>query len=192
MNLIKQQASKAKEMQILSGINPWMYWIVSFVYDFVIFAIISTFASSFYVLFQEEKFDAFGEFLRILILLLFFGFSVIPMTYLTSFFFKSSAAGFIKILTISLVLGPGMFLATDQLGSPALKFNSSAKFLNEIFNYVPYFIFSSAFKKLCEMKIVNQICGQQCEIFKICDRDKQCEMIRACCGELDYFEFSGS
>ncbi|KAK6052948.1 hypothetical protein COOONC_09546, partial [Cooperia oncophora] len=104
--LIRERKKKSKHMQMLSGINPWMYWCTAFVWD-AFWYLVS--AAAFIAIFYAFDIEQFTEDSRTALILLLamalFGWTAIPSTYLFSFLFTSAPKGFTLIVMYNIITG---------------------------------------------------------------------------------------
>ena len=98
---------------MLAGLNTFIYWLVSFIWDAVwfllrLFAFIG-------VLYAVQIDEYTGRFLTVAILYLsmaLFGWASIPMTYWISFAFDKAPKGYAMIVLFNVI--SGMFMFTTQ------------------------------------------------------------------------------
>lgn len=94
---VKERVSKAKLLQHLSGLNVFTFWITSFLFDFVTFIL-----SSFIMLlvlwaFQAEGWKTIDDLTPIIVSLICFGYSMLPIVYLSSIIISVPSTGFVRI-----------------------------------------------------------------------------------------------
>jgi hypothetical protein len=104
MFLVSENSTKSKHLQRVFGINPWMYHLVNFIYDFVfyiicIFLILLTYWSVGTDLFTFTA-EAFGT---TLICFIFYGFCILPFIYICQMFFSIPSMAF-AIISLGLFL----------------------------------------------------------------------------------------
>lgn len=102
---IRERATKSKLLQFVSGVNVVSYWLTAFLWDYLIFICISILLVATIGAFQEIGYSTFTELSLMLIILLFFGFAVLPLIYIASFTFGSPASGFTKMSIIFIFMG---------------------------------------------------------------------------------------
>ncbi len=169
---IKELRTKFKLLQLMSGLNPIIYWFANFVFDFTLHAICCLiYASVYHVLDYYEFFIASKySFISIYILFLLYGFSFIPFAYLISFFSKKPSTGFaflslyniiggtITILLITILYfifsrheKPIYYLISESLLilCPNALFLTGVNTLHRILGYNTYCHIRSRIKNLC-------------------------------------------
>jgi ATP-binding cassette subfamily A (ABC1) protein 3 len=102
---IRERVSKAKHLQFVSGVNVVVFWGTSFLCDMVTYlltmiAILITFAAL-----QEDGYKTPDELGRITLVLVYFGFFVLPFTYLASYLFSVPSSGFSRMMLLGAVGG---------------------------------------------------------------------------------------
>jgi ATP-binding cassette, subfamily A (ABC1), member 3 len=90
---IKERELRAKLLQFVSGTNRFIYWIVSYIFDFLAFIIIICAILGILVAYQNEFFSSFAHFMEVLAIFLIFALSFFPFMYAFSYLFKSPATG---------------------------------------------------------------------------------------------------
>lgn len=103
--LIKERESKSKHLQFVSGVELPMFWIASFLVDFVNFIIPCISILAVLQIFQLEDFVAPHMQVNLLILLVSYGLAVIPLMYLWSFAFTIPSTGFTRMIMFNIFTG---------------------------------------------------------------------------------------
>lgn len=94
---VKERVSKAKLLQHLSGLNVSTFWITSFLFDFATY-ILSTFIMLLVLwAFQVEGWKTMYDLTPIIVSLICFGFSMLPIIYLLSIIISVPSTGFVRI-----------------------------------------------------------------------------------------------
>lgn len=102
---IRERVSKAKLLQISSGVNIWIFWIASFLFDFATFIVTIITTTIVLVLCQEQYWCTVEDLVPVQLVLLAFGFSMLPLTFILSFLFSNTSVGFISILLFTTLTG---------------------------------------------------------------------------------------
>ena len=101
-----ERVTNAKQVQIMTGVNPLLFWTSNIVWDFMIF-----FVSMCLVLVCMWGFDkeftwkTHNAIFTLALVLLVYGISAIPFSYLISFMFKTPASGFTMIIVLNILAG---------------------------------------------------------------------------------------
>ena len=97
--IVKENASKAKQMQKLAGVGPVAYWASNFLWDVTNYLIITAAVMLVFVAYGNAEFVGTGEKrLATLSLIIMYGLSAIPLAYLYSFMFTNPTAAQVPIV----------------------------------------------------------------------------------------------
>jgi ATP-binding cassette subfamily A (ABC1) protein 3 len=180
---IKERVSKAKLLQFVSGINVVMYWLTAFLWDYLLYIFIAFCITATIGAFQQDGFSTFEELGRTFMILLCFGFAVLPVVYVSAIFFSAPATGFTKMSIIFIFLGVAMYTVVFSMKFDGFNLKHVATTLTWIFLAVPHFALSQSFTNLNMINIATQVCDRQCEQLGICNRTQLCELVPQCCSE---------
>lgn len=109
--LIKERVSKAKHLQFLSGANGVNFWLSTFLWDFIYYAIATILIYLTWTIFYHSNtlkddlkvFLTGRQFGYTILLYVLYGLSQIPMTYLMSYIFDIPASGFAWITIFNII-----------------------------------------------------------------------------------------
>jgi ATP-binding cassette subfamily A (ABC1) protein 3 len=160
MIYIKEQITKAKLLQLLSGVNVFLYWLSAFIWDFLIFAIIALLMTSTIGAYQKDGLKTFEQLGVIYLTFLLFGFAVLPAVYIASFLFKAPAPGFTKLSIIFMLPGIAIFTVTYCLRIKKLNLEHIADTLKTIFLAVPHFALTDAINNVNKMSLQIDVCAK--------------------------------
>ncbi len=105
MFYIKERITKAKLLQIVSGVNKFVFWAVAFIFDYAIYFLIMLFYILIMAAYQKDGLSTVEELSRNSLLLLAFGFAVLPFTYVLSFLFRMPTTGLVALAIGSIITG---------------------------------------------------------------------------------------
>eukprot|EP00899_Mesostigma_viride_P015099 jgi/Mesvir1/23590/Mv18280-RA.1 len=116
--VVKERAVKAKHVQLVSGAGVMAYWLATYLWDMLIFVTIAVASLIVFLIYEDVAFvgtasKAAGTFL----IMVLFGASAIPLTYLYSFGFADHAASQVAIAGVNFVTGFAMVVASGIMGS---------------------------------------------------------------------------
>lgn len=124
--LIKERETRSKLLQFVGGVKVWTFWLSQLLWDIMTFALTAIIVIITIACWQEKGFSSFddlGKFFfflplkiyykksyfffaaRYFLVILLFGCSVLPFTYLISFYFTEPATGFARISIINIFAG---------------------------------------------------------------------------------------
>jgi len=82
---VKERGSRAKLLQFVGGVKLWIFWLSQFIADFATHFVTSLIVIITILFFQVPGLMGFNELGSYFVLLLFYGFSVLPFTYLIGY-----------------------------------------------------------------------------------------------------------
>ncbi|XP_055596271.1 phospholipid-transporting ATPase ABCA3-like [Uranotaenia lowii] len=188
MFYIKERASGAKLLQFVSGANVVVFWVVSFLWDFMVFILAMLLYLLTLSVFQEEGWSSATELSRVALVMLCFGSAVIPFTYLGSYFFQVPSTGFIKMLIFNIFTGTVFFTGIFLLKYSEFNLKDVAETLEWIYMIFPHFALSHSLNNINLILTIRQICDAQCEAMPFCTDDLLCSFDKRCC-DTDIFSF---
>lgn len=100
---IKERESRAKLLMFISGMNRYVYWITSFMFDYFVFFIICVVLVGSIGVFQRAHFATGKELSIILVIALNYGFEYMPFIYAFSYLFTKHSTGESFLSLISLL-----------------------------------------------------------------------------------------
>jgi hypothetical protein len=101
--VVKERHTKAKHIQFISGVRPSAYWLANYGWDLINYLIPSALTIVVLYIFSVHVFTR--NIGMVVVILLCFGVSVIPYTYILSFFFKSDSTAQNVCLIINFMSG---------------------------------------------------------------------------------------
>ena len=137
--VIDERSSKAKHIQRVSGVHLSSFWLSAFLWDMINYIvpcvlILILFASFQVPAYQNENLPV------VALLLLLYGWSIIPLMYLFSYFFKTATTGFVLTVLFNIATGCAAVLIIFLL--VVLELNDAAnvmKWVRKVFMYVNSF-----------------------------------------------------
>lgn len=186
---IKERVSRAKLLQFVSGANKTLFWVVSFIIDYITFVIISLLYLLVLAAYQKEGWSTYVELARIFLVLICFGFAMLPMTYLASFLFSVPASGMTILSIFNIISGIFFFMAYFILNFDVLELQHIAKPLGWVFLLFPHYSLSRGMSNLNIKQTTISSCAKLCDINPFCTQDLQCRLLPQCC-ESSFYSFN--
>jgi len=180
MFYIKERVSKAKLIQIVSGANKFLFWIVSFVLDYFIFFLITMLYILVMAAYQKDGLSTFEELLRNTIILLVFGFAVLPYTYVLSFAFKLPTTGLVTTAIAYIVSGTLFYTVYFVLVSELLGLQWVGNPLGWTFLIFPHYSLTKGMSNLNIMQSTISTCDSQCASVPGCTYELMCNTDLPC------------
>ncbi|KAJ9596524.1 hypothetical protein L9F63_012466, partial [Diploptera punctata] len=174
---IKERVSKAKHLQAVSGVNILTFWTSAFVWDMFMFLVPALSIVITFVIFQEDGFRTSSELGRVFIVIVCFGWSILPATYLCSFLFKVPLTGFTRMTMVNLVIGVAAYLTVTIMNIPSLKLKEVSEALDWIFIFGPHYSFCKSIHSLYS----NYANAKTCRA--VLERESPCSTPNVCCKE---------
>lgn len=182
----QELVSRSKLLQIVSGVNKVIYWTVSFIFDYVHFLLIVIAYLGVLAAYQKEGFSTIEEIKRFFIVLVLFGFSVLPMTYLGSFIFTVPSSGLIRFTLINLLSGTFFFMTYFILNLDILDLKGWAEGFDWFFMLFPHY---SLARSVSNMNVRSSLCKAKCDLNPLCAKENICNWFPDNCCPENYFNF---
>lgn len=186
---IKERVTKAKLLQFVSGINVVIYWMTAFVWDYFLFVFIAILTTTVIGAFQEKGYSTLEELSRIFIVILVFGFAMLPFVYVSAFLFRAPASGFSGLATFLVLASVAMFAVVFSLGLDAFDMKHVADILTWILSLIPHFALIDAMSNININNVMIDVCQRQCDMTGAC-ADVLCAINPTCCSKIVKFGFS--
>ncbi|XP_058116459.1 phospholipid-transporting ATPase ABCA3-like [Anopheles ziemanni] len=192
MFYIKERVSRSKLLQFVSGANVLLYWLVSFVWDFMTFFVTVMFYVAVLAAFQEDGWSSGEEIGRVILIMVVFGFAFLPLTYLLSFAFDIPASGFVKVMILNIFTGTIFFMTVFLLLFDGFDLTEVAEGMEWAFMIFPLFALSHSLSNMNIAVATQQVCDSQCELIPNCTPELLCQLFSQCCNtEIFTFERTG-
>ena len=178
-------------IQFVSGANVLVFWTISFIWDYITFILITALYVCVLSIFQEEGWSTGEELGRVVLILLFFGFSVIPFTYLFSYLFDIPSTGFTKMMLFNIFSGTIFFTAIFLMKYEGFNTVNVAKALEWVFLIFPHFALSHSLNNVNIVTTTRQVCDAQCDLLPFCTKKLMCKKFPYCCN-TEIFTFTSN
>uniref|UniRef100_A0AAQ5XGG9 P-type phospholipid transporter n=1 Tax=Amphiprion ocellaris TaxID=80972 RepID=A0AAQ5XGG9_AMPOC len=133
--LIQERVNKAKHMQFISGVQPFLYWLANFVWDMCNYIVPATLVIIIFVCFQQDAYVSSTNLPVLALLLLLYGWSITPLMYPASFFFKIPSTAYVVLTSVNILIGINGSVSTFVLEL----FGSNVRKLLNVFLIFPHF-----------------------------------------------------
>lgn len=169
MFYIKERVSRAKLLQFVSGVNKVIFWMTSFVIDYLVFILISLVFLGVLVSYEKEGYSTVLELARNLLILIIFGFAVLPYTYVWSFLFRIPSIGLVRLSIGYIISGVFFFLAFFVLNHELLGLQYLADPLAWVFLMFPHYSLARGMSKLITKQTTINFCDVRCSNVADCN-----------------------
>ncbi|XP_057686552.1 phospholipid-transporting ATPase ABCA1-like [Corythoichthys intestinalis] len=150
--LIRERASKAKHLQFVSGVKPIIYWVANLFWDMINYTLSAMIVVLILISFQREEYIKAGNLPALVLLLLLYGWSIIPFMYPISFMFTLPSKGYIVLTTVSLAIG---IISSLDLFHDSTKTND----IERILHIFPHYHLGRGLKRAL-LQIFEEVGGQ--------------------------------
>ena len=182
IDYIKERSTKAKLLQFVSGINVVLYWLTAFLWDFLVFIVIAAFMTATIGVFQEDGYSTSKQLSVVYLILVMFGFSILPNIYIAASFFNGAASGFTKLIIIFMFPGAAMFTVEYFLRFKEFNLADFADDLRNIFLTFPHYSLSNAINNMNMLDVTQDSCDKKCQKMNLCNEPE--------CQDLNFFEWN--
>uniref|UniRef100_A0A669BGF6 P-type phospholipid transporter n=1 Tax=Oreochromis niloticus TaxID=8128 RepID=A0A669BGF6_ORENI len=135
--LIEERVSKAKHLQFVSGVKPILYWLANFTWDMLNYTIPAIMVVLIFISFQQQSYVSETNLPALILLLLFYGWSITPLMYPASFVFTVPSTAYVFLTSINLFIGINGSIATFVL--ELFYLNEVNRILKKVFLIFPHF-----------------------------------------------------
>uniref|UniRef100_W5LAQ7 P-type phospholipid transporter n=1 Tax=Astyanax mexicanus TaxID=7994 RepID=W5LAQ7_ASTMX len=103
--LIQERVNKAKHMQFISGVQPFLYWLANFIWDMCNYVVPATLVILIFVCFQQKAYVSATNLPVLALLLLLYGWSITPLMYPASFLFEIPSTAYVVLTSVNILIG---------------------------------------------------------------------------------------
>ena len=148
--------AQAKHLQLASGANPTLYWLANFAWDYCNYLLSAVLCIIVFAIFQSEGYTG-RNFPATAVLLLVYGWAIIPMMYPACYYFNVSATAYVSLIVVNLFIGMTATLATYILelfpSDPQL--NATADILKVVFLIFPNYCLGRGLMDIARNEYTN-------------------------------------
>ncbi|XP_047231681.1 phospholipid-transporting ATPase ABCA1 isoform X2 [Girardinichthys multiradiatus] len=138
--LIEERVSKAKHLQFVSGVKPILYWLSNFVWDMLNYSVPAMMVVLIFISFQQQSYVSETNLPALILLLLFYGWSITPLMYPASFVFSVPSTAYVVLTSVNLFIGINGSIATFVLELVVDEhLNEVNRILKKVFLIFPHF-----------------------------------------------------
>nr|APD26542.1 ATP-binding cassette transporter subfamily A member 2 protein [Brachionus koreanus] len=103
--LVYERSIKSLHLQFLMGLNPFLYWITNFLWDMINYMLPASCVIIIFKIFDVPAYVHGSNYPAVILLFLFYGWSVSPLMYPMTFIFKEPSSAYIFLIVINLFTG---------------------------------------------------------------------------------------
>ncbi|XP_066238945.1 phospholipid-transporting ATPase ABCA3 [Saccopteryx leptura] len=134
---VSERAVQAKHVQFVSGVHVATFWLSALLWDLISFLVPSLLLLVVFKAFDVHAFTRDGHVADTLLLLMLYGWAIIPLMYLMNFFFSGAATAYTRLTIFNILSGIATFLMVTIMRIPAVKLEELSRTLDRIFLVLP-------------------------------------------------------
>ncbi|XP_072051924.1 LOW QUALITY PROTEIN: phospholipid-transporting ATPase ABCA3-like [Amphiura filiformis] len=165
--VVAEKQSKAKHLQMVSGLDPLTYWLANFAWDMVNYLVIYIILI---ILFAAFNLDALAKenLGTTALLLILFGWAAIPFVYLISTMFKTPITAYAIVTAVLSILGLVSLSVLFILELIGDEYKEKSEKCDYVFSLIPTYCLSRSLMVMSQNEASRQLC---IDSNVICDYD---------------------
>ncbi|XP_028395322.1 ATP-binding cassette sub-family A member 3-like [Dendronephthya gigantea] len=144
--VVQERTNGAKHVQFVSGVDPFSYWTASWAWDLINFTFPCICIIILFACFDVPAYTGGNRLGIVFLVLILYGFAIIPFMYLFSFLFKMASKAYIRLTLLNIVTGLVALLLVYII--QALGYADTADAFNWIFFLLPNFSLGQTFSNI--------------------------------------------
>uniref|UniRef100_A0A8C5A8T7 ABC transporter domain-containing protein n=1 Tax=Gadus morhua TaxID=8049 RepID=A0A8C5A8T7_GADMO len=145
--LVSERAVKSKHVQQVSGVYLSNFWFSALLWDLINFLLPCLLMLVVFQAFAVQAFVADGHLVEVLLMLLLYGWAVVPLMYLLSFLFSTAATAYTRLTIFNVISGTATFLSVNIMDIPELKLQDLSHLLDKVFLVFPNYCLGMSFSQ---------------------------------------------
>ncbi|XP_063236956.1 phospholipid-transporting ATPase ABCA7-like isoform X2 [Bacillus rossius redtenbacheri] len=113
--LVEERVSNAKHLQFVSGVNRMVYWVSTYCWDMMAYMVAALLCVFVFLAFNEQAYVSESNFPGLVLLLVIYGWAIIPLMYPASFIFSEPSTAFVGLACTNVFIGVITTVATFVL-----------------------------------------------------------------------------
>ncbi|CAO2642152.1 Phospholipid-transporting ATPase ABCA3 [Lemmus lemmus] len=134
---VSERAVQAKHIQFVSGVRVATFWLSALLWDLISFLIPSLLLLVVFQAFDVQAFTRDNHLADLLLLLMLYGWAIIPLMYLMSFFFSAASTAYTRLTIFNILSGIAPFIIVTVMRIPAVKLEELSRTLDHVFLVLP-------------------------------------------------------
>ncbi|KAG9340457.1 hypothetical protein JZ751_021570 [Albula glossodonta] len=188
--LVTERSLKSKHVQQVSGVYLSNFWFSALLWDLVNFLLPCVLMLVVFRAFGVRAFTQDGHLVDVLLLLLLYGWAVVPLMYLLSFLFSTAATAYTRLTVFNIVSGTATFLAVTIMTIPDLHLQHLSHLLDKVFLLFPNYCLGMSFSQFYQNYEMITFCNSShftreiCKIYNITYQENYFSMSEPGVGRL--------
>uniref|UniRef100_A0A8C3MZ84 Uncharacterized protein n=1 Tax=Geospiza parvula TaxID=87175 RepID=A0A8C3MZ84_GEOPR len=166
--LVSERAIKAKHVQFVSGVYVVNFWLSALLWDIINFLIPCALMLVIFQAFNVQAFTQDSHLVDVMLIFLLYGWAIIPLMYLLSFFFSVAATAYTRLTIFNILSGTATFLAVTIMSIPELGLVDLSKTLDKVFLILPNYCLGQCISDFYQNYEFIQFCTSSVEAIFIC------------------------
>nr|KAF6439590.1 hypothetical protein HJG63_000034 [Rousettus aegyptiacus] len=134
---VSERAVQAKHIQFVSGVHVATFWLSALLWDLISFLVPTLLLLVVFKAFDVHAFTRDGHVADALLLLMLYGWAIIPLMYLMNLFFSGAATAYTRLTIFNILSGIATFLMVTIMRIPAVKLEELSRTLDHVFLVLP-------------------------------------------------------
>nr|APD26544.1 ATP-binding cassette transporter subfamily A member 1-like X1 protein [Brachionus koreanus] len=159
--ILEERANNSKQLQFVSGVKPYVYWISNFVWDLVNYIIPTCLCIIIFAIFGVKAYMSKENAPCLIALMLLYGWACIPLMYPLNYLFKIPSTAFVISSSLNVFIGVVTTMTTtvlSQLGEDDKELKEINKILKPIFIVLfPHYCLGQGFIEMAELYTVSEV-----------------------------------
>jgi ATP-binding cassette subfamily A (ABC1) protein 1 len=150
--LLEERQSNSKQLQFVSGVKPYIYWISNFVWDLFNYVVPCLLCIIIFLLFDVKAYICPENFKCLVALIMLYGWACIPLMYPLNYLFKVPSTAFVVSSSLNVFIGVVSTMSVtvlDQLGESEPDLMQVNAVLKPVFTvFFPHFCLGQGFLQM--------------------------------------------
>ena len=119
MFILEERESNTKQLQFVSGVKPYIYWLSNLVWDLINYVVPIMIAVCLFLAFNAKTYTSKENLPCLIILMLLYGWSTIPLMYPLNYLFQLPSTAFVVASSLNVFIGVITTMTTTVIDSLA-------------------------------------------------------------------------
>lgn len=115
MFLLEERENCSKQLQFVSGVKPYVFWISNFIWDLINYIVPCILCILIFIIFDVKAYMSPQNFPSLVLLMLLYGWACIPLMYPLNYLFKVPSTAFVVSSSMNVFIGTVSTMATTVL-----------------------------------------------------------------------------
>lgn len=167
--MVIESSIKSKHVQKVSGVYLSNFWFSALLWDLFNFLLPCLLMLVVFKCFGVKAFVEENHLVDVLLILLLYGWAVVPLMYLLSFLFSNAATAYTRLTLFNMISGTATFLAVVIMTIPELHLQHLSKLLDKVFLIFPNYCLGMSFTQFYQNYEFISFCTSSWLSQSLCD-----------------------